>query len=314
MGKLKVKKTMIIIPPDDDGQRIDRWLKKNWPDLGFGALQKLLRTGQIRVDGKRAKPDTRLVAGQDIRLPPQLSMPEIAEKSADAKDQAFMRALVIYEDDDIIAINKPSGLAVQGGSGITRHVDGLLDYLTGINNIRPRLVHRLDRDTSGVLLLARSAETARRLSDTFAGRDIEKIYNAIVSPAPKDNAGRIDAPLAKGMAGQDVEKMMQDDEMGKSAITDYTVLARAPDDKTALVEFHPLTGRTHQIRVHASLIGCPLWGDTKYGAPSGKRFFLHARELRLEHPKTAKKLSIKAPPPPEFEAKCKVLNVGIHKP
>jgi len=302
---------MTQIAPDDDGQRIDRWLKKNFPDIGFGQMQKLLRTGQVRIDGKRAKPDTRLVAGQEIRLPPQLSMPEVAQKTSDAKDHAFMESLVIYEDDDLIVINKPSGLAVQGGSGINRHVDGLLDNLTGENGVRPRLVHRLDRDTSGVLLLAKSAEAARRLQVIFAGRDIEKIYNAIVMPAPRDDGGRIDAPLAKGMGGDDIEKVILDEETGKAAITDYHVLARADNGESALVEFHPLTGRTHQIRVHASLIGSPLWGDVKYGAHSGNHFYLHARQLRLEHPKTGKAMVVEAPLPADFTARCARLGISL---
>lgn len=308
---------MTLVPPDDDGQRLDRWLKKTFPDLGFGALQKLLRTGQIRIDGKRAKPDTRLSAGQDIRLPPQLSIPELTQRRTDEKDESFMRGLVIYEDDALLAINKPSGLAVQGGSGITRHVDGLLDYLADANGVRPRLVHRLDKETSGVLLLARSARAARRLAESFSGRDVEKIYNAIVTPAPADEEGRIDAPLAKGLSGEDMEKMRLDEDAGKPAITDYRVLARAPENKAALLECRPLTGRTHQIRVHAALIGCPLWGDVKYGGAKGPHFYLHAGELRLNHPETNRPLAIKAPLSANFKDRCADLGIpapAIHKP
>lgn len=300
---------MTIVPPDDDGQRLDRWLKKKFPDVGFGAMQKLLRTGQVRVDGKRAKPDTRLVAGQELRLPPMLSNAEVAEKTSSDKDRDFMRTLVIYEDEDMVAINKPSGLAVQGGSGITRHVDGMLDALKGTNGVRPRLVHRIDRETSGVLVLARSAEAARRLTEAFAGRDMEKTYVALTSPVPKHDKGRIDAPMAKGMSGPEMEKVLIDDEAGKSAITDYEVLARAEDGKTALVQFHPLTGRTHQIRVHAAHIGCPLWGDVKYGSAMGKRFYLHARRLSLPHPKTGRETAIEAAIPKDFEAQALALGI-----
>lgn len=303
---------MTIVAPDDDGQRIDRWLKKNYPAVPFGQMQKLLRTGQVRIDGKRAKPDTRLEKGQDIRIPPQLAnAPVKTREESDAQDKAFIQSLVIYEDEDMVVINKPSGLAVQGGSNITRHVDGMLDGLTGANKVRPRLVHRIDRDTSGILVMARSAEVARRLAAEFAGREVEKTYHAITGPAPRDDSGRIDAPMAKGEAGGEMEKMMIDDETGKPAITDYTVLARGTDNKGALVAFLPLTGRMHQIRVHAALIGCPLWGDKKYGAPAGSRFYLHARRLELTHPKTGKTLTLEAPEPPEFIAKCKALGIGF---
>jgi len=158
------------VEDDDHGQRLDRWLKKKFPHIPFGQMQKIIRTGQIRVDGKRAKGDARLEKGQELRLPPMLSNAEVAVKTIDAKDSAFIKTLVLYDDEDIVVINKPAGLAVQGGSNITRHVDGMLDGLVGGNGVRPRLVHRLDKDTSGLLLLARSAESARRLSAAFAGR------------------------------------------------------------------------------------------------------------------------------------------------
>jgi 23S rRNA pseudouridine955/2504/2580 synthase len=301
---------MTVVPADDDGQRLDRWLKKKFPDIGFGQLQKLLRTGQVRVDGKRAKPDTRLVAGQELRLPPMLSNTEVAGKTLHAKDRAFIRALVIYEDDDIVAINKPSGLAVQGGSGITRHIDGMLDGLTGTNGVRPRLVHRIDRETSGVLILARSADVARRLTEAFAGRDIEKTYFALTAPAPKNMKGRIDAPMAKGMSGPDMEKVLIDDETGKAAITDYEVLKKSDGGAAALVAFYPLTGRTHQIRVHGAHIGCPLWGDTKYGARTGNSFYLHARAITLAHPKDGRPLTLEAPIPANFLAQAIALGIA----
>ncbi|NBX65580.1 MAG: RluA family pseudouridine synthase [Proteobacteria bacterium] len=309
MGCDEGKEIMTTVPPDDDGQRLDRWLKKKFPDIGFGAMQKLLRTGQVRVDGKRAKPDTRLVAGQELRLPPMLSNAEVAEKTSSAKDRDFIRGLVIYEDEDMVAINKPSGLAVQGGSGITRHIDGMLDALSGANKVRPKLVHRIDRETSGVLILARSSESARRLTEAFAGRDMHKTYVALTAPAPKNTKGRIDAPMAKGLTGPAMEKMLIDDDVGKSAITDYEVLSRSEDALAAFVAFHPLTGRTHQIRVHAAYIGCPLWGDTKYGANVGNRFYLHASSLTLNHPKTGLLMSIEAPIPADFQAQA--LRLGL---
>ncbi len=295
------------VEDDDHGQRLDRWLKKKFPHIPFGQMQKIIRTGQIRVDGKRAKGDARLEKGQELRLPPMLSNAEVAVKTIDAKDSAFIKTLVLYDDEDIVVINKPAGLAVQGGSNITRHVDGMLDGLVGGNGVRPRLVHRLDKDTSGLLLLARSAESARRLSAAFAGRDVEKIYNAICAPGPARDKGRVDAPLAKGMAGPDLEKMMTDDEVGKSAITDYVVLGRGPG--AALVQFTPLTGRMHQIRVHAAEIGAPLWGDAKYGGAGKGRFYLHAKTLTLTHPKTGRDMVLEAPLPADFTAKCLALSI-----
>jgi len=297
------------VPAGDDGQRLDRFLKKHFPHIPFGQMQKLLRTGQVRVDGKRSKGETRLEKGQELRLPPLLLNTEIAEKTSDKKEQAYIQSLVIYEDEDLVVINKPAGLAVQGGSGITRHVDGMLDGLKGANGVRPKLVHRLDKDTSGVLLLARSAEVARRLSESFSGRDVEKIYWAITAPGPEKDKGRIDAPLAKGEAGMGLEKMMLDDDVGKASITDYVVIGRG--GKSALVEFHPLTGRTHQIRVHASLEGAPLWGDTKYGGTKGKTFYLHARELRLEHPKNGENLRLLAEVPAAFKTQAKTLGLSL---
>jgi len=302
----------MIIAGDDHDQRIDRWLRKNYPDLGFGQIQKLLRTGQIRMDGKRVKADTRLIEGADLRLPPQITMAlskEEPRKANPAHDRAFIQALVLHDDAQILAIDKPAGLAVQGGSGITRHVDGLLESMLNENGVKPRLVHRLDRETSGVLLLARTAESARKLGDAFAGRDVEKTYLAITTPAPKQDKGRIDAALAKGMTGTNFEKMLTDDETGKTAITDYEVVARAADGKAALVAFKPLTGRMHQIRVHAALIGCPLMGDKKYGGAKGPRLFLHAAALELEHPKTREALKIEAPLPEAFDTALKKLGI-----
>lgn len=298
----------MIIAPDDDGQRIDRWLKKHFPDLGFGQIQKLLRTGQIRMDGKRLKPDSRMEAGLELRLPPNIDAP--APPKADGlseKDAQFIQSLVIYSDGQMVAIDKPSGLSVQGGSKITRHVDGMLDGLMGENGIRPRLVHRLDRDTSGVLLLARSAESARKLGDMFAGRGMHKTYYAITCGVPAHSQGRIDAPLAKGTQGGDVEKMMVDTVAGKPSVTDYQVVA--PGDGYALVAFMPQTGRMHQIRVHAAHIGCALLGDVKYGGERAARLFLHAGGLEFEHPKTGKRLEITAKLPQDFDNACKKLGI-----
>jgi 23S rRNA pseudouridine955/2504/2580 synthase len=307
----------IKVKDDDNGQRLDRWLKKYVPELPFGLAQKLMRTGQIRIDGKRAKPDARLEAGADIRIPPIEGDGRKSDRNAKElsdKDAAFIRSLVIYEDEEVVAINKPAGLATQGGTGIRKHVDGMLDALTGKNGVRPRIVHRLDKDTSGVLLLARSAESARQLGRIFKGRDIKKIYWALVAPAPKDHDGTINAPLAK-IGGPDKQNIGVDEEEGKVAITEFCVLEHA-HRQAAFVAFWPRTGRTHQIRVHAALMKTPIIGDTKYGERTvdhehekiqldgvelAPGLHLHARRVICPHPLDRKKtLDITAPLPPEL--------------
>lgn len=291
----------IEVSEDEDGQRLDRFLQKHLKGTPFGLLQKLMRKGQIRVDSKRVKASTRLEKGQSVRIPP------IEEKSFEEKkrlsdqDVDFIRSLVLYDDGDIIALNKPAGLATQGGTNIKRHIDGLLDGLMDEHKVRPRLLHRLDKDTSGVLLLARSANMARDMGKIFKGRDIRKIYWALTVPAPEMNNGEILAPICKaGGAGQ--EKMVVDLEEGQASTTLFDVVERA-HKQVAFVAFWPRTGRTHQIRVHASHMGCPILGDGKYGGQEAflndmnhvKRVHLHARSIRFTHPKTRKMVEVFAP-------------------
>ncbi|MCB1591924.1 MAG: RluA family pseudouridine synthase [Alphaproteobacteria bacterium] len=320
------------VDADNDGQRLDRWIKANVPDLSYGLAQKLMRKGQIRVDGKRAKPDMRLSTGQDIRIP----MPdakEIAVKKQTEKkrklsqgDIDFIRSLVIFDDGDVIALNKPAGLAVQGGTKTSRHVDGMLEGLKNKSGVVPRLVHRLDKDTSGVLLLARSAEAARKLGEAFKGRNVKKIYWTLVSPTPEMLQGTIRAAIVKGQGGKK-EKMLIDDEHGKSAVTEYAVLESA-GKQAAFVAFWPRTGRTHQIRVHAQLMGSPIIGDGKYKSERpehekeyehippeadferlglAKRLHLHARRIILPHPLRKSVLDIAAPLPPDLVKSWKTL-------
>lgn len=293
----------IEVKDDDDGQRLDRWLKKNVPEIPYVLIQKLIRKGQIRVDGKRAKTDTRLVGGQDVRIPPVKARGRPEKEALTAKDIAYIKSLVIYEDADVIALNKPQGLATQGGSKINYHVDGLLDGLVDKNGVRPRLVHRLDKDTGGVILLARSAKVAKKLGEAFKSRDVKKVYWAILCPAPEKQEGTIKAPLIKA-GGTNRERMVVDEKEGKTAITDFIVLENALNS-AAFVAFWPRTGRTHQIRVHAELIGCPIVGDKKYSRlpeqeethearrkaednlrnmKMAERLHLHARRVILPHP------------------------------
>jgi len=306
----------VIVAEVEDGVRLDRWLKKHYPDMTFGNLQKILRTGQLRVDGKRAKGDARLVAGQSIRVPPQLAtpMPKI-DRGLSQRDTDFIQSLVIYKDEYVIALNKPAGLATQGGSKISKHIDGMLEGLS-VDGIKPHLVHRLDKDTSGVLLLARNPRIAKALGELFQERDIRKYYWAITVPAPLQYQGKIRSILAKvdGPGGEKVQGVSEGE--GKPALTYYQVIETA-GTKVAWVAFWPRTGRTHQIRVHALEIGCPLLGDYKYSHDQHileelpdlpKMLHLHARRLILPHPVTGKKLDITAPLDPHMKKTWKFFN------
>ncbi|MFP4386595.1 MAG: RluA family pseudouridine synthase [Alphaproteobacteria bacterium] len=323
----------IEVKQDDNGQRLDRWLRKNVPGLSYVLVQKLLRKGQIRIDGKRAKPETRIQTGQEIKIPPVAQQEDLASKKTTKpykitdKDRSFMRSLVLYEDEWVIALNKPHDLAVQGGTKTKRHIDGMLEVFKNKEGVVPRLVHRLDKETSGVLLLARSAKVARILGKTFKNRDIRKVYWAIVSPVPELYEGIIKAPILK--SGGDYEKMELDDEDGKSAITEYAVIENTASE-AAFIAFWPHTGRTHQIRVHASkVLGCPILGDRKYkaekdeeskridanlsGLDIAKRLHLHARRLILPHPAhPARTLDITAPLCPDLVRSWKALGFN-HK-
>lgn len=321
---------LIPVKQDDDGQRLDRWLKRVAPDLPYVLAQKLMRKGAIRVNGKRAKPDTRLAAGQEVKIPPFETSGIKSQKNKrkiTQEDILFMRSLVIYEDKDVIALNKPYDLATQGGTNTKRHIDGLLDVFKDKEGTRPKLVHRLDKETSGVLLLAKSSKAARELGTLFKSKDVKKIYWAVTSPTPEAYEGAIKAPIHK--SGGNYEKMVIDEEEGKYALTEYTVLENAGRE-TAFVAFWPRTGRTHQIRVHASqALGCSIIGDGKYkavkddeskridadleGMRLAKRLHLHARRIILPHPlERGKTLDITAPLCPELVKSWKSLGFN-HK-
>lgn len=288
----------------DVGIRLDRWFSRQIPELGHGRLQKLLRTGQVRVNGARAAANMRLEAGQTIRIPP---LPGLGDKPAPGPrvskvsdaDTRDLQARVLYRDDDVIALNKPAGLAVQGGTGTSRHLDGMLDALQFDAKERPKLVHRLDRDTSGVLLLARSSRAAAALTRAFRGRGVEKTYWALVLGVPKPKQGTIDLALAKATGPTGREKMEESEE-GDDAVTDYRV--RENMKRAAWVELWPHTGRTHQLRAHMAAIGTPIIGDQKYGGPDSKlpgispKLHLHAAQIALRLP-SGKAVTIAAPLP-----------------
>jgi 23S rRNA pseudouridine955/2504/2580 synthase len=285
------------VAPGEDGMRLDRWFGAHYPGLTYGRLQKLLRTGQVRVDGGRAKANTRIERGQEIRVPP---LPQPAaepaapvEKPLSDRDIGFVRELVIHKDDDIIALNKPAGLAVQGGSSTSEHLDRLLDGLRFEKTERPRLVHRLDKDTSGVLLLARSRDAAAKLGRCLKDRSARKLYWALVIGVPKPAQGEINLPLLKrgGRGDERVHPAEPEDPEAKPAITRYVVLEPA-GRRLSWLAMTPITGRTHQLRAHAAAIGHPIVGDGKYGGadahPGGevpRQLHLHARRLTIPHPR-----------------------------
>lgn len=302
--------SIVKVKDADDGMRLNRWFLKYYPGLGLGRLQKLLRTKQIKVDGKKAEANLKLTAGQEVRVPPldaEKAAPE--KKFLSDKDRDFMQSLVLYKDKNIIVINKPSGLAVQGGSNTTRHVDGMLEALTFEAEEKPKLVHRIDKDTSGLLVLARNRTSADLLTKAFREHELPKTYLALCVGCPKNDSGVIKAPLEK--IG---EKSLVSDG-GKPAVTEYRVID-AVGDKFSLIEARPLSGRTHQIRAHLEYIGCPIVGDDKYfGGEARKKFseiadklHLHAYKIDLTHIYN-KKLVLKAPLPPYFEADIEVLGI-----
>ena len=302
------------VDKDEDGVRLDRWFKRHYPALGHVQLEKLLRTGQVRLDGKRARSGDRVAAGQAVRVPPQVAHAPVSDQQSRPKpnlanhDKDFVQSLVIHKDSSVIVLNKPSGLATQGGSGLTRHIDGMLDALAFGKKQRPRLVHRLDRDTSGVLVIARTVPAAAALAESLRRRDASKIYWALTKGVPRPHQGTIKLALAKegghGPRGQD-ERMApaeRHDEGAKHAITDYAVLGQA-GQKYGWVAARPVTGRTHQIRVHLAAIGTPIVGDFKYGGEQSRgmgeiedRLHLHARSIDIAHPDGGR-LRVTAPLP-----------------
>ncbi len=301
--------TTRTVRPADGEIRLDRWFHRHFPALTQGALQKMLRSGQIRVDGKRAESNTRLVPGQVLRIPPmpEAPAPKAEPKPIDPREAAALERLVIYRDDSVIALDKPQGMPVQGGPGIAKHIDGMLDALRFGNEERPRLVHRLDRDTTGVLLLARTPAAASKLAAAFRGRDAEKTYWAIVVGRPHPLEGRIDMPLAKHAGGHGERVVPSDAKDAARAVTLFRTIDSA-QKQAALLELTPLTGRTHQLRVHcASALKCPILGDGKYGGaaahPDGfgdRTLHLHARALRVPHPEGGM-LELAAPLPPHMK-------------
>jgi len=285
----------VTVRAEDGTGRLDRWFKRHYPALGHGRLEKLLRTGQIRVDGKRARAGDHIAPGQAIRVPPlpieQAEERPRATPRVRSQDAAMLQGAVLYRDDWAIVIDKPAGLAVQGGTKAERHLDGMLDALRFDSDERPRLVHRLDRDTSGVLLLARSAVAASFFTRAFRDKRTRKIYWAVVAGVPKIRQGRIDLSLVKRGGSGGGERVYADDQEGKHAVTYYRVLDQA-GDRAAWLALMPVTGRTHQLRAHCAALGTPILGDGKYGGAAAhlpgsagpQQLQLQARSLEIPSP------------------------------
>ncbi len=302
---------------DEQNMRLDRWFKLHFPGLGFGQLQKLLRSGQIRVDGGRVKADTRLKPGQAVRLPPQVTGlqsgvrtgPLTANTIRDKHDLEVLEAMTLHEDGKVVVFNKPAGLAVQGGSGLNRHVDRMLEAMRNKKGEKPRLVHRLDRDTSGVLVVAKTRGAAAALTREFRGRNTEKTYWAVVRGVPKPRQGRISNWLAKvrNEEGDDIMRVVRHGTPDADhAVSEYQVV-EASGSALCWLELKPVTGRTHQLRVHCQSLGHPILGDPKYfdienwQLPGGiqKKLHLHARRIRIAHPDGGM-LDVTAPLPPHM--------------
>ena len=311
----------VTVGHDEAEQRLDRWFRKRWPHVGQGRIEKMCRKGEIRVDGARAKTSTRVAPGQIVRVPP-LPDPDATPRSAPAEPvQATdldLTELVVHQDEHLIVLNKPPGLAVQGGSKQSKHLGAYLHQVRGDKDADARLVHRLDRDTSGLIVLARTGAAATALGALFRTRAVEKIYYAAVAGRPNPRAGTIRYALVKaGGRGAERMELVHPDEVNATegavhARTDYMVIDQAAS-RMAWVALRPVTGRTHQLRAHMAGIGNPIAGDGKYGSRGqenlgdgwgaglggglSRKLHLHAASLSFQHPMTKRAMIFRAPLP-----------------
>ena len=314
----------ITVTADEAGMRLDRWFKSHFPGLGHGHLQKLLRTGQIRVDGKRAETSTRVATGQVVRIPPlgvdanvkardNPSAKPRSRKLVDS-DREAVEAMILYRDREVMVLNKPAGLAVQGGSGLTRHLDGMLEAFRNQKGEKPRLVHRLDRETSGILLLALTRKAAAEMSKAFRARQTRKIYWALVAGAPKPRQGRISTYLARDEDEERMRVARHGEDDAQHSLSLYSVVENA-GQKVCWVSLRPITGRTHQLRAHMAHIHHPIVGDPKYfnvenwEMPGGiqNKLHLHARRIVIPHPSGRGVIDVSAPLPPHMQQSWNLL-------
>lgn len=305
------------VTSDEAGMRLDRWFKSHYPGLAFGQLQKLLRTGQIRVDGGRAKTDTRVAKGQKVRIPPigvdAARKDNQAPRKVSTDDRSAIEAMILYEDKELMVLNKPAGLAVQGGSGTKRHIDGMLEAFRDKSGNKPRLVHRIDKDTAGCLVVAKTRKAAQDLTKAFRARSARKIYWALVKGVPKPRQGKISTYLARDDGGEKMAVVRHGDDDAQHSMSYYAVVDNAGQN-LAWLSMKPVTGRTHQLRAHAAHIGHPIVGDPKYfdienwELPGGmqKKLHLLARRIVIPHPRGGM-LDVTAPLPPHMQQSWNLL-------
>src|SRR6266446_6046158 len=312
------------VTADEAGMRVDRFVEARFPGLAFSHIQRIIRKGELRVNGKRAQPKQRLEAGQAVRIPPlRLDQPRPSGRDANVRDQtrAFLKSITLHEDADVLVLNKPMGLAVQGGSGTTRHLDGMLEALRDAHGQRPRLVHRLDKDTAGCLLVAKTRFAASALAKTFRSRTARKIYWALVAGVPKPRQGRISTFLAKEeREDESLMRIARHGEEGASHAVTYYAVVETSAQQLAWVSLKPVTGRTHQLRAHLAHIGHPIVGDPKYfnkenwTLPGGiqNRLHLLARRIAVPHPRGGL-IDVTAPLPPHMVQSWNLLGLDIKR-
>ncbi|GAA3851640.1 RluA family pseudouridine synthase [[Pseudomonas] carboxydohydrogena] len=308
---LPTKVQTVVVTADENNMRVDRFLEARFPGLSFSHIQRIVRKGELRVNGKRADSKDRLEEGQSVRIPPlKLDAPKTGGNLSEAATKTLeeLRKMILFEDADVMVLNKPAGLAVQGGSGLSRHVDGMLEVMRDAKGQRPRLVHRLDRETSGCLLIAKTRFAASVLTGSFRHRSARKIYWALVAGVPKPKQGRISTYLAKEENEEDsIMRIAEHGDEGAAHAVTYYAVVEASAQKLAWVSLKPVTGRTHQLRAHMAHIDHAIVGDPKYfnkenwQLPGGlqKRLHLLARRIVIPHPRGGV-IDVTAPLPPHM--------------